>query len=919
MRHFVWFEVRYWLRSWMLWIFFAIVALMIFGAVSSDDIMVGGALDNTFRNAPFVIENYYAIIFALTLLMTTAFVNSAASRDFAYNTYQLVFTTPLRKSDYLVGRYLGSALISVIPMMGVSAGILAAKYMPWVDKERWGPIVWTAHLKGILVFALPNALFIAAIIFTIAVLTRSTVTSFIGSLLLLVGYAISQALTTNLQNETFAALIDPFGVRIYALATKYWTVADKNHLTVGFSGLVLWNRLIWLAVGLLIFGFAYSRFTFAERNRRKKGTEEIELPALPVAAMPQPAAKRAFGTSAQWAQFVGAVRIELKGLIKTTSFIVITLAALLNCIPILILNASEGYGNTSLPVTYHMLELIASSLYFFLVAMITYYAGVLVWEARDTRMDEIQDALPHRDWPTYAAKFVALMSSIVVILGIVMIAAIGVQFFHGYHRFQIALYLSTMFGIDMTLFLYLAALAFFIHVISPNKYIGYFIFVAFLIVNLFIWRPLHVATYLLRFGTQPDMRYSDFFGYAPYLKAWTWFTLYWFAFCIPLVAATILLWPRGKETSWRFRLRDMQFRWKGSLRAMTVGGIAAFLVIGGWIYYNTKVLNTIISEGDHDVLSADYEKTYKKFEKLPQPRITNVRYAIDLYPETRDMEMRGEETIKNETSRPLTDIHFSLSDNYDTKIELQGATLATDDQRLHYQIYELATPMQPDESRPLRFIVKTHTRGFENSVTNTNIVQNGTFFNNGVAPQIGYQPQGEPTDRNKRKKYGLKEKDLMPALERNCTADCRNTYISNNSDWVNVETTISTSPDQIAIAPGSLEREWTENGRRYIHYKLDHFALNFYSFLSANYIVAREKWNGIDIEVYYIKEHPWNVPKMLNSVRKSFEYYTANFGPYPQKEARIIEFPRVAQFAQAFPGTMPYSESIGFIANLAVC
>jgi aminopeptidase N len=157
----------------------------------------------------------------------------------------------------------------------------------------------------------------------------------------------------------------------------------------------------------------------------------------------------------------------------------------------------------------------------------------------------------------------------------------------------------------------------------------------------------------------------------------------------------------------------------------------------------------------------------------------------------------------------------------------------------------------------------------------------------------------------------------MPALERNCDEHCRNTYLSNNSDWVNVDTVISTSPDQIAVAPGSLEKEWTENGRRYFHYKLDHFSLNFYSFISARYEVAREEWNGVKIEVYYNKEHIWNVPKMLKSIRKSLEYYTTNFGPYAHKEARIIEFPRVARFAQAFPGTMPYSEAIGFIANLS--
>ncbi len=70
--------------------------------------------------------------------MTVAFVNSAASRDFASNTYQMVFATPLKKFDYLTGRYLGSALIAVIPMLGVSIGIIVGKWMPWVDPERWG-------------------------------------------------------------------------------------------------------------------------------------------------------------------------------------------------------------------------------------------------------------------------------------------------------------------------------------------------------------------------------------------------------------------------------------------------------------------------------------------------------------------------------------------------------------------------------------------------------------------------------------------------------------------------------------------------------------------------------------------------------------------------------------------------------------
>ena len=54
---------------------------------------------------------------------------------------------------------------------------------------------------------------------------------------------------------------------------------------------------------------------------------------------------------------------------------------------------------------------------------------------------------------------------------------------------------------------------------------------------------------------------------------------------------------------------------------------------------------------------------------------------------------------------------------------------------------------------------------------------------------------------------------------------------------------------------------------------------------------------------------------MLNAMGTALDYYRANFGPYQFNYARIVEFPGYASFAQAFAGTMPYSESIGFNAE----
>src|SRR5271165_1105037 len=133
------FEVRYWLRSWMTWIFLFVIAFLFFFAVTTPNVTVGGVLPNVLHNSPFVIENYYALISFFTLLMTTAFINSAAARDFSLNTYQLIFSTPIRRFDFLLGRFLGASIISVIPALGVSVAILVGKYAWWGDSERWGP------------------------------------------------------------------------------------------------------------------------------------------------------------------------------------------------------------------------------------------------------------------------------------------------------------------------------------------------------------------------------------------------------------------------------------------------------------------------------------------------------------------------------------------------------------------------------------------------------------------------------------------------------------------------------------------------------------------------------------------------------------------------------------------------------------
>ena len=398
---------------------------------------------------------------------------------------------------------------------------------------------------------------------------------------------------------------------------------------------MLWNRLIWLSVGAVFLGFACYRFSFAERRQKTRRHKQEELPEAASVALPV-----VYAHVGSWQMYWSSVKIHLSGILTNIVFIVILLAGLMNCVPAIIFNAREGYGNSTLPVTYWVLEIINGTFYLFLIVLITYYAGVLIWKDRDTRMDEIADSLPTPEWVAYTARFTALCAMMMILQALVLLSGIIVQASYGYHRFQLGLYLWQLFVHDLSFFVFLAALAFFIHVFSPNKYVGYFAYIAFLIVNLFIWTPLNVSTNLVQFSSVPNVTYSDFFGDAPYMSGWRWFTLYWLFFCGLLAIASVMFWPRGKQLRLSERWRLAQLRFSRPWATTTVVCLALFAATGGWTFYNIKILNRLIGPKDQLRLQADYEKTYKQFAYKEFPRIRSDRYWVDIDPETRNVTIR---------------------------------------------------------------------------------------------------------------------------------------------------------------------------------------------------------------------------------------------------------------------------------------
>jgi hypothetical protein len=921
------FEIRYWLRQPMVYVFLFINALLVFGAISSDNVQIGQSFDNLNVNAPYTAQAMYGYMSLIMLLMVTAFVQSAALRDFSYQTEQIIFSTPLSKVSYLLGRFLGACLIALVPLLGVTLGVLIGPMMPWVDPERVGPVVWEAHIQGMLLFGIPNTFIIGVIVFGIAAVSRSTIASFVGALALLVGYSIAGAFLGNLDNEQMGNLLDPFALGTFQNLTKYWTVVDRNTLVLQPTGEMLVNRLLWTGVAAVLLVLFIRAFSFSVERRslfRKKApeVEPDEFEAVPSLHGALPVSALSFSSGTHWRQMWSQTRVDLKGIVKSTAFIIILLFGITNMGFALAL--SEGaYGLSQWPVTYQMINLVRGTMYLFTIVILTFYTGELVWKERVARVDEIYDALPHPIWVTALSKFLAMTG---VLLAIQMLAvgfAVVAQASKGYFNFELGVYFWEMLVLDLLAMLFLAALSFLVHAAVNNKYLGYFMFIFLVILTTFIWGPLELDSVMLRYGQTPSYTYSDMNGFGPFVLGLIWFNLYWFLFAAILLAGTVLLWQRGKDTALSVRSFNARLRFRGSLRLATGFLAVTWLVTAGFVFYNTEVLNEYTRTKESERLTARYETDYKAlYDGMHQPRVVDIRYEIDVYPGERDIGVRGEMLMVNRGDAPIDTLFLNTPSNLESSFEIENASLVREDEDLNVQFYAFEPAMQPGDTLTFRYSSEYVSEGFENQLSFTQFVPNGSFFNNGlVSPQIGYQPGNEMSDRNERRKMELPERDPMPTLDRDCTTACMDNYISNFSDWVTMETVISTSADQIAIAPGSLQEEWEEDGRRYFRYELDTPSLGFASFISADYQVDREEWvqpNGdvVDLEVYYHAPHTYNTDKMMNSLRKSLTYFSENFGPYAHNQARIIEFPRYATFAQAFPGTMPYSEGIGFIARI---
>ncbi len=901
------FEWRYFVRQPSFIVTCLVFFLLPYLSMVFDGVQIGSG-GNVNLNSPFAIAQSTLIFSIFAMFLVVNFVSNTALRNDLFASSELIYSAPIPPFSYQFGRFFGSFLVTILVFSMVPLGLLIGSVMPWLDAERLGPLNMFAYIMPFAFVSIPTLFVLSALFYVAALRFRSIMAVYLVALAVFIIYSVSGGVFSDPEYRTILALTDPFGLRSFSELTRYWTPAERNTLVLPLREVILYNRLIWVGVALVIlfgFGKLFSELTLRSPKKVKNNSQSKQVPPL------SNNISYTYDHNSTFKQFKTRTLFEIKQVLLSPGFSILLIFSAFTLISQFV-DPSGFYGAENWPLTQYMVSLIEGSFGISLIIIITFYSAEIVWRERTTGIGDIIDSMPVPNVTLWLSKFIAVVLVIVSVLVVGVVAAIANQLIKGFLNVDIVQYFVSLLYFNALPWILLAVLAFFIQALSPNKYVGMLIFVAYFFVSLAFYE-IGLEHNMFNFGAAPQLIYSDMNEYGWYMTTQHYYMGYWVSLSIVLACLSYALWHRGAETSLKQRIYLLGYELGKKGQALIVIFTVCFISLGTIIHYNTRVTNQFLSSEQLLDLRSEYEKRFSQYETYPVPTVISVELDAAIFPNLRKLDVIAKIEIENKQQVPIERFLVNFPMYSQSKFKDLPITEFNADYRNGWLNLEKA--LSPGETRQIELSLTRQHFGFKDSGEDFSLVENGTFINNfELLPSFGVDQSFYIADQHERRK-----RDLPPPKRANKLEDeskYNESFFGPNVGLIDFKAKLSTSAEQIAIAPGYLKKYWTEANRNYFVYEMDSPMVNFFNIMSADLKVKSSMHNGVNISVYYHPEHNWNIDRMIKATEDSLDYFSEAFGPYQHKQLRIIEFPGYRSFAQSFANTVPYSEQIGFITDL---
>jgi ABC-2 type transport system permease protein len=825
------------------------------------------------------------------------------------------------------------AFVSSAVLVGVFLGSKLGPAMGWRDAGRYGPNNLVYYLHPYFTIAIPNIVFTACLFFGLVAVTRNVKVIYTGGIVLFLGYFLSFFFLRNTNNVTVIMLSDPFGMNGIRFATNGSTSIQQNTTTLPINGLFLANRLLWSGIGLAIlaytyFTFSFERFFSGKRDKAKIDEVRSERRAGILKTKP------IFGKSYNLRTLINLNKLELGNIVRDNYFWIIVSCGLV-FLGIFFWMGTGDNGVPDFPRTVVLLDIFNSAFLFFLFFIIVFYTGETLHRDQATRYAFINDSLPPPNWVLNGSKLITMLVLAACLSFIPLLTGVFIQLLKGFHQFNFPVYFMYILTIILPRLLEMVAFAYVIHTVINNKFAG-------LGVAIFIWVLLFVAKQsgvfdynLLLFSYTPDFNVSDMDGLGHMAKPVYWFNTYWLLDSGLLIIIAALFYYRGVTSSFKERLRLVAGRFDARNRIITAAVFSAFLLVGGYIYYNVSYLNVFLLKSEATDRAVIYEKALKRYQMLLLPTVTFIKMNADLYPDRQAEYVKAMVGLTNKTNRPITQMLLDADEISDYSLKINGQSVPYTTPLLYkraffsffgpakdtaeFRLYQLMHPLAPGDSVTVEVNSSiTHT-GFQNNLYAANNLRNGTFFTGGL-PGLGYDDDDEVSDRNDRKENHLPPKnDEDPAPTD--PVGMATLRASKSAGIVNMDVTVSTISGETAVAPGKLVAEWTRRGRSYFHYVQSQPGIYYpFGIVSARYSrmkdsVVLNSGKKVAINLFYDPRHAANLSRFMEAYKTGLVYFSNSFGDYPFDEISLAETSVYSPRMASIPTLDAYSERFAFNAD----
>jgi len=832
----------------------------------------------------------------LSIFFGAVFVVTGVMRDDTHKALEIIHATPLKTPTMLISRMVGVwATTSLCLITGV-LGLMSGQFMPWADQETFQAFNFMHYLQPAVIFILVNSLIVSGIYTLVAAVTRNRALVYVSAVALLVILIGSGIIAGENPPKWVEAMIDPFGLGALGAESRYWPPAEQNNNMMPLMGWIGVNRLVYGLIGLGLFAMAFVLSTRGIATRKVKN-QNIDIDVGEIKKLTPITPK--LGAVHNQNSFFSRLKFEYIRTVKTVPFVILVgLSLVLFGVGVwarLFMNVSP-----TLPTSRVFTDLALNSLALPMIIIMVFFGSDIMWRDRVANMHKIIDATPVKNISLLLAKWGALALVLLTIVLLGLLVAGIVQLIAGGGKIPAVpmTYLSIGVFSFFTGFFFQGMLVMFLQNFMPNRVIGMLGAAAILFGMVFFLNNLPFYHPLMNYGSPSAGGYSEMAGFSN-AGSFLWEFTYWFAMVVILGVATMWLWRRGLQVGLMSRMKHIGANM--SLPSFAVGSVALASFIGaGYMGLQSYRADEYQNSDKREKQQVAYENLVTDYDDLSVPKVRAVTANMQFYPSDRRAELSGTYVIENPTTKSMDRVFVTSPVELDelTEFSIEGAqrdSAADFSVSLaEYNIldYRFSPPLAPGETRHVSF----KTQANPPSITSGGaIAKNGTFVDNfAMMPAFGIQKGFYLTNPDKRRKFGLPEREKLP---KRWSHEARNrNFITGFADYVDFEATVCTETGQIPIAPGKQIHEYSEDGRECRDFKAINPILNFFSFLTADYAVKKDVWenpkgNDVALEIYY---HP--------------------VSPYQYAQLRIMEFP-YRNFAQAFAGTVPFSENIGFVQD----